>query len=169
MKTRGQRDSSKRRPPDGGPNHARFRGALVAILVLLQGGCSIPRWPADGPLVSPFGLRTRGFSLDIHRGVDLQVPDGTPVLAMARGRVRYAGAMSGYGRVIWIDHSGSVMTVYAHLSAIQVRPGEEVRNGQVIGLSGRSGDATGPHLHFEVWRNGREVDPVPLLGGFPGR
>jgi murein DD-endopeptidase MepM/ murein hydrolase activator NlpD len=77
--------------------------------------------------------------------------------------------MSGYGRVIWIDHSGSVMTVYAHLSAIQVRPGEEVRNGQVIGLSGRSGDATGPHLHFEVWRNGREVDPVPLLGGFPGR
>lgn len=76
--------------------------------------------------------------------------------------------MAGYGQVIWIDHPGSLMTVYAHLSAIHVRAGEEVRSGHVIGLSGSSGDATGPHLHFEVWRNGREVDPVPLFGRFPG-
>lgn len=60
------------------------------------------------------------------------------------------------------------MTVYGHLSSIQVRSGEEVKGGQVIALSGHSGNARGPHLHFEVWRHGREVDPVPLLGGFPG-
>jgi murein DD-endopeptidase MepM/ murein hydrolase activator NlpD len=75
--------------------------------------------------------------------------------------------MRGYGRVIWLDHPGDVMTVYAHLSTIRVERGQEVVGNQVIGLSGQSGNATGPHLHFEVWRHGREVDPVPLLGGFP--
>jgi murein DD-endopeptidase MepM/ murein hydrolase activator NlpD len=122
----------------------------------------------EGALLSPFGLRTRGFSLDLHRGVDIDVPDGTEVRAMARGSVRFAGTQSGYGQVIWLDHQGDLITVYAHLSAIRVREGEKVRNGQVIGLSGHSGNAVGPHLHFEVWRHGREVDPVPLLGGFPG-
>jgi murein DD-endopeptidase MepM/ murein hydrolase activator NlpD len=69
--------------------------------------------------------------------------------------------------VVWLDHPGQVITVYGHLSAINVRTGEQVRGGQVIGLSGRSGNVTGPHLHFEIWRHGREVDPVPFLGGFP--
>jgi len=131
------------------------------------GGCSLPRWPAEGPLSSPFGLRTRGFSLNLHRGVDIDVPDGTEVRAMARGQVRFAGTMAGYGQVIWLDHPGDLLTVYAHLSVIHIREGEEIRNGQIIGLSGHSGDVTGSHLHFEVWRHGREVDPVPLLGGFP--
>jgi murein DD-endopeptidase MepM/ murein hydrolase activator NlpD len=75
--------------------------------------------------------------------------------------------MSGYGQVIWLDHPGEIMTVYAHLSTIRVAEGQEVLGSEVIGLSGQSGNATGPHLHFEVWRHGREVDPVPLLGGFP--
>jgi murein DD-endopeptidase MepM/ murein hydrolase activator NlpD len=140
----------------------------VFSVTLLLSGCSLPRWPVKGPLISPFGLRTRGFSLDLHRGVDIDVPDGSEVRAMARGSVRFAGTQSGYGQVIWLDHQGDLITVYAHLSAIRVRAGEEVRNGQVIGLSGHSGNAVGPHLHFEVWRHGREVDPVPLLGGFPG-
>jgi len=100
--------------------------------------------------------------------VDIDVPDGTEVRAMKDGKVRFAGTMRGYGQVIWLDHSGSIMTIYAHLSAVYVRAGEEVRGGQVIADSGHSGDVTGPHLHFEVWRHGREVDPVPLLGGFPG-
>jgi murein DD-endopeptidase MepM/ murein hydrolase activator NlpD len=142
---------------------------LLLLLVLLPlFGCSIPHWPVRGDLLSPFGLRTRGFSVDLHRGVDIDVPDGTPVHAMARGRVRFAGTMRGYGQVVWLDHPGSVITVYAHLSALAVREGEEVGNGQVLGLSGHSGNVTGPHLHFEIWRHGREVDPVPLLGGFPG-
>ena len=79
----------------------------------------------------------------------------------------YAGWMSGFGNVVWIDHGGAVTTIYAHLSTIGVRQGESVRRGHVIGLSGATGDATTPHLHFEVWRWGREVDPVPLLGGLP--
>ena len=86
---------------------------------------------------------------------------------MSGGRVRYAATMGGYGLVVWLDHSPDLMTVYGHLSAIRVRAGEEVEDGQVLGLSGHSGDAEGPHLHFEIWRHGRELDPVFFLGGFP--
>jgi murein DD-endopeptidase MepM/ murein hydrolase activator NlpD len=111
----------------------------------------------------------RGWSPDLHRGVDLDVPTGTSVHAMAEARVRFAGVMSGFGNVVWLDHGGGILSVYAHLSTIQVREGENVRGRQVIGLSGATGNATTPHLHFEVWRGGREVDPVPLLGGLPRR
>lgn len=88
---------------------------------------------------------------------------------MAPGTVRFAGTQRGYGTVVWLDHGGQVLSLYAHLSTLRVRAGEGVAAGQVIGLSGASGDATAPHLHFEIWRWGREVDPVPLLGGRPGR
>jgi murein DD-endopeptidase MepM/ murein hydrolase activator NlpD len=77
--------------------------------------------------------------------------------------------MRGYGRVVWLDHGGSVLTVYAHLSEVGVEAGEHVGARHVIGLSGESGDVTAPHLHFEIWRWGRVADPVPLLGGPPGR
>jgi len=143
---------------------------LVAFLLAsAAAGCAIPRWPVEAPLTSPFGLRMRGLLPGIHRGVDLAVPTGTPVHAMAPGRVRFAGVQRGFGNVVWVDHGGRVLTVYAHLSEIRVTAGEAVTGGQVLGLSGSSGDATAPHLHFEIWRWGREVDPVPLLGGFPGR
>jgi murein DD-endopeptidase MepM/ murein hydrolase activator NlpD len=75
--------------------------------------------------------------------------------------------MSGYGKVVWLEHGGGILTVYGHLSSIRVRAGQVVGGGDVLGLSGHSGRASGPHLHFEVWRHGREVDPVPLLGRFP--
>jgi murein DD-endopeptidase MepM/ murein hydrolase activator NlpD len=140
---------------------------LALALVAVAGGCTIPRWPVHGPLTSPYGLRFRGIRPEIHRGVDIAVPTGTPVHAMADGRVRFAGVERGYGNVVWLDHGGGVLTVYAHLSAIRVHAGEKVDGGDVVGLSGSSGDATGPSLHFEIWRWGREVDPVPLLGGFP--
>jgi murein DD-endopeptidase MepM/ murein hydrolase activator NlpD len=89
-------------------------------------------------------------------------------MAMASGRVRFAGVQQGYGNVVWLDHGGEVLTVYAHLSEIHVARGQAVAGRAVIGLSGASGNATAPHLHFEVWRWGTERDPVPLLGGFPG-
>lgn len=147
----------------------RWRGRVLLILGLglSASGCMLPRWPADGPLTSAFGLRFRGLMPGLHRGVDIGVPNATEIRAMARGRVRFAGTMAGYGSVVWLDHPGGIMTVYGHLSAIHVRTGDAVRGGQAIGLSGRSGNANGPHLHFEVWRHGREVDPVPFLGGFP--
>jgi murein DD-endopeptidase MepM/ murein hydrolase activator NlpD len=87
---------------------------------------------------------------------------------MADAQVRFAGTMRGYGNVVWLDHGGAILTVYAHLSRISVTAGTLVRRGTVVGLSGASGDVSGPHLHFEVWRWGRQVDPVPLLGGRPG-
>ena len=118
---------------------------------------------------SPFGLRLTGLRPNIHRGVDLEVPEGTRVRAMNDGRVRFAGMMSGYGNVVWLEHGRNVLSLYAHLSRIEVARGEQVDAGAVIGLSGATGDVTGPHLHFEVWRWGREVHPVPLLGGRPGR
>lgn len=147
----------------------KARSALLLSLTLLEAACSIPRWPVHGPLTSPFGLRMRGLVPEIHRGVDIAVPVGTPVHAMAAGRVRFAGTMAGYGKVVWLDHGGSVMSVYAHLSVIRVQAGQHVDGGETIGLSGMSGDATGPNLHFEIWRWGRQVNPVPLLGGPPGR
>mgnify|MGYP006278770831 CR=1 FL=1 len=147
---------------------ALFRSVASAFLLsLLLTGCHLPRWPVEGPLVSPFGVRFPGLLPSLHRGVDILVPDGTPVHAMSRGRVRYAGAMTGYGKVVWLEHGGGILTVYGHLSSIRVRAGQVVGGGDVIGLSGHSGRASGPHLHFEVWRHGREVDPVPLLGRFP--
>ena len=142
--------------------------APLACLVLAT-GCALPRWPVDGALSSGFGLRLRGGWPDVHRGVDFPVPTGTPVRSMSAGTVRYAGWMRGFGNVVWIDHPWNVMTVYAHLSAIHVAGGDDVDHGAVIGLSGASGDVTAPHLHFEVWRSGRATDPVPLLGGEPGR
>ena len=146
-----------------------MRRLSLALLVLLTAAaCSIPRWPVEARVLSPFGLRMSGILPGIHRGVDLDVPTGTEVRAMASGRVRYAGWMSGFGNVVWIDHGGEVTTVYAHLSAIHVQQGQSVGGRHVIGLSGASGNVTAPHLHFEVWRWGREVDPVPLLGGRPG-
>ena len=149
----------------GGPGPAV--GVVLITVTLALPGCSIPRWPLQGPVTSDFGVRFRGLLPEIHRGVDISVPTGTEVRAMSPGRVRFAGTMSGFGNVVWLDHGGSVLTVYAHLSEIRVRAGDGVAGRQVVGLSGMTGSATGPHLHFEVWRWGREQDPVPLLGRFP--
>lgn len=145
-----------------------MRRALALGLVLALAGCAVPRWPVDGPLISPFGFRWQGLLPDLHRGVDLAAPLGTPVRTMAPGSVRFAGTMAGYGQVVWVDHGGAVLSVYAHLSRLDVRTGQRIEARQVVGLSGQSGNAAGPHLHFEVWRWGREADPVPLLGGPPG-
>ena len=144
-----------------------MRGICLALATSTVVACSIPRWPVDAPITSPYGLRFMGLRPDIHRGVDLEVPEGTAVHAMNNGRVRFAGVMSGYGNVVWLEHGKNVLTLYAHLSEIRVNRGDEVDGGVVIGLSGATGDVDGPHLHFEVWRWGREVDPVPLLGGRP--
>lgn len=144
------------------------RTLLCAIALLASGACHFPRWPVDAPVTSGYGLRMRGMLPDVHRGVDLRVPVGTPVGAMAEANVRFAGVMRGFGNVVWLDHDGGVLSVYAHLSEIRVREGTRVRPGEIIGLSGASGDVTAPHLHFEVWRWGRAVDPIPLLGGLPG-
>jgi murein DD-endopeptidase MepM/ murein hydrolase activator NlpD len=142
--------------------------AVVLLAALAgMGACAIPRWPVNGPVSSDFGLRFDGLLPGVHRGIDIAVPTGTEVRAMAPGTVRFAGVQQGYGNVVWLDHGGDVLSVYAHLSELRVSQGQVVGGDSVIGLSGMTGDATGPHLHFEVWRWGVERDPVPLLGGFP--
>lgn len=142
--------------------------AVLLLLLLVAGGCTIPRWPVDAPLVSPYGARREpGFLPRLHEGVDLDAPTGTPVRAMRGGRVRFAGTRGGWGKVVILDHSGNVTSVYAHLSRIDVETGQRVRGHAVVGLVGQSGNAEGPHLHFEVWQRGKAVDPVPLLGGPP--
>jgi murein DD-endopeptidase MepM/ murein hydrolase activator NlpD len=150
------------------PTFGIMRFCCIALAsLLLAAGCSVPRWPVDGDLSSPYGVRRSGLDLRMHRGVDIPLPVGTPVRAMAPGRVHFAGTMSGYGYTIIIEHSGRTRTLYAHLSEIHVHVGQVLAARPVIGLSGASGNATGPHLHFEILRNGQAEDPVPLLGGFP--
>ena len=142
---------------------------VVFVLCVAFAGCSIPRWPVAGPVSSPFGLRFLGWRPDFHHGVDVAVPVGSPVAAMKKGSVAYAGEMSGYGLVIILQHGPRMRTIYGHLSQLDVRTGDAVKGGQVIGRSGKSGNASGAHLHFEIERWGRDEDPVELLGGLPRR
>lgn len=95
-----------------------------------------------------------------HLGVDYAAPTGTPVRTVADGVVEFAGWQNGYGNVIFIRHTGGRVTVYAHLSRINVRQGQRVEQGQHIGAVGATGWATGPHLHFEIRENGQHVDPL---------
>jgi len=117
-------------------------------------------WPVQAGVGSPFG--PRGFSF--HSGIDLVAGRGTPVGAAASGRVVWAGPMAGgWGKLVIVAHRRGVRSMYAHLSRIDVQVGQDVRAGDQVGLVGSTGDATGPHLHFEVRLRGAAVDPLPAL------
>ncbi len=118
--------------------------------------------PVNGPIVSGFGMRYHPILKvnRMHNGVDIAAPHGTPIKAAADGEVIFAGYRRGYGNTLIIDHGGGVATLYAHCSALAVGEGTMVRQGQVIGYVGATGLATGPHLHFEVRRNGEPVNPL---------
>jgi peptidoglycan hydrolase-like protein with peptidoglycan-binding domain len=118
-------------------------------------------WPLrSAQLGEPFGPRGNRF----HAGIDLIDPRGTPVAAAGAGRVVWAGFRpGGWGRVVTVAHESGVRSMYAHLARVDVRLGERVRSGQRIGLVGATGNATGPHLHFEVRVRGAAVDPLTAL------
>ncbi len=116
-------------------------------------------WPVAPRITSPFGPRGDGF----HPGIDLAASLGTPVRAARSGRVVFAGWDDGYGQVVVLHHGRGVTSWYAHLSRILARPGEYVRVGRFIGRVGRTGKATGPHVHFEVRLRGAAVDPRSAL------
>jgi murein DD-endopeptidase MepM/ murein hydrolase activator NlpD len=117
-------------------------------------------WPVHALVASPFGPRGFGF----HSGIDLAAGRGTPVAAAASGRVVWAGVMAGgWGKLVIVAHQRGVRSMYAHLSRIDVQVGENVRVGDQVGLVGSTGDATGPHLHFEVRVRGAAVDPLAVL------
>ncbi|MGE5599077.1 MAG: peptidoglycan DD-metalloendopeptidase family protein [Bacteroidota bacterium] len=122
-------------------------------------------WPVYGRLTSWFGLRRhpiKGYST-MHEGVDLAARTGSLVRAAADGAISYAGNRGGYGLAIIINHGYGYHTLYAHNSKLLVRVGQSVKKGQVIARSGSTGTSTGAHLHFEVWANGRKVNPLPFL------
>jgi murein DD-endopeptidase MepM/ murein hydrolase activator NlpD len=126
--------------------------------------------PVPGAITSDFGLRLHPILhfFRIHRGLDFAAGWGEPVRAAADGIVSAAGWDGGYGRQVRLEHRGDLGTSYSHLSSIVVQPGDRVRKGEVIGLAGASGLATGPHLHFEVYRRGQAIDPLRARLGSDG-
>lgn len=122
-------------------------------------------WPVEGRVASSFGEREDPINGEgaFHTGVDIDAPTGTPVRAAADGDVTGAEMGAGYGRAIELNHGHDVMTLYGHLSAIAVVPGQHVTRGQVIGYVGQTGRATGPHLHYEVRVHNVPVNPYKYL------
>ncbi len=122
--------------------------------------------PVSGEITSRFALSRLHPILDIfraHRGVDLAAPKGTNIVAPAAGRVRSVGWRFGYGLTVELEHSGDVITRYAHCRTALVHAGDRVAAGQAIATVGESGLTTGPHVHFEVLVHGSQVDPVRFL------
>jgi murein DD-endopeptidase MepM/ murein hydrolase activator NlpD len=117
-------------------------------------------WPLSGPVVGAFGEARPGHT---HAGIDIAVPEGTPIRAADSGRVALMGYVGGYGNYTCVQHTGSLSTCYAHQSRFATSNGANVSQGQVIGYSGNTGNSTGPHLHFEVRINGTPVDPMGYL------
>lgn len=121
----------------------------------------------SGParLTSSYGMRDDPIAHDHrkHNGVDLAATRNTPITPMRSGVVRFSGWMRGYGNTIIVEHEGGIRTQYSHAAKRLVVEGERVNASTVVGLVGATGRATGPHLHFEVSRNGRRVNPIPYL------
>jgi len=149
--------------------------SLALALLLVLGGCTSSGrdrvaeycpsgWPTpegDSRVSSGYGARRGGSH---HEGVDLSAPRKAPVVATAAGTVISAGPSHGdYGRMVVIDHGHGFETRYAHLARVTVNKGDRVRRGDRIGLVGKSGNATGYHLHYEVRRHVRPVDPWPFV------
>jgi len=120
--------------------------------------------PVNGRLTSLFGMRRHpilGYAR-LHAGIDFGARHGTPIYAVGNATVSFAGRHGGHGNYVRLDHGGGLGTGYAHMSRIAVAPGMRVSAGQVIGYVGSSGLSTGPHLHYELYRNGRAVNPLSV-------
>ncbi len=122
-------------------------------------------WPVKGVITSGYGMREHPKYGDpaFHSGIDISVPPGTPVRATADGIVSFAGWTAGSGYTVVIEHGHGFSTAYAHLSELLVKIGQRVNRGDIIARSGSTGVTTGPHLHYEVWKNGAHVNPVSYL------
>jgi peptidoglycan DL-endopeptidase CwlO len=141
-------------------------GSMPLPLGAIKPGSGSMIWPVDGPIASPFGPRTIEGHYEFHPGIDIAVPEGTPIRAALTGTVAFTepeAESGGYGNYTCIDHGGGLSTCYAHQSAFAVEAGDQVQQGEVIGYSGCTGYCLGPHVHFEVRINGEVVDPLGYL------
>ncbi len=119
--------------------------------------------PVKGVITSRFGTRTNNGKTENHAGLDIAAPTGTDIVAALGGQVSRVGVMGDYGLVVVIDHGEGLETLYGHCSEVLVQEKQQVLQGQVIGKVGQTGDADGPHTHFEIRLNGHAVDPAPWL------
>jgi murein DD-endopeptidase MepM/ murein hydrolase activator NlpD len=121
------------------------------------------RWPVRGRVVTGYGAKTNGKSND---GINVAVPEGTPIKAAEDGVVAYSGnELKGYGNLILVRHSNGYVTAYAHASELMVKRGETIKRGQIIAKSGQSGEVGSPQLHFEIRKGSSPVDPLQFLNG----
>ena len=120
----------------------------------------------DGWISSYFGRRADPFTgySAVHKGLDFAGPEGTRVISVAAGLVTFAGQRAGFGEMVEINHGNGLATRYCHNERLLVKPGDMVRKGQELALMGSTGHSTGPHLHFEVLKNGAQVDPLRFIG-----
>ena len=119
------------------------------------------RWPVRGKVITSYGAKTNGKSND---GINLAVPEGTPVKAADDGVVAYAGnELKGYGNLVLIRHANGFVSAYAHASELLVKRGDTIKRGQVIANAGQTGNVTSPQLHFEIRKGSTPVDPAPFL------
>ena len=143
--------SSPERPPLEGLDFSKLRGTLEL--------------PVAAPIVGEFGrvVDTEFQTQTLRKGVEFLAPFGSPVRAVAAGRVGFAGWFRGYGRLVILDHGDRYFTVSGHLDSIEVEVGEDVGAGHPIGSVGETGSLSGPRLYFEIRRGGRSLDPRQWL------
>ena len=123
--------------------------------------------PVNGNISSPYGIREHPNTgiKDFHSGIDISTNPGTPVKATADGIITFAGWNGGSGNLVAIEHGHGFSTFYAHNRSITVRVGQKVKRGEVISYAGSTGNSTGPHVHYEIWKNGKAINPYEFLGG----
>ncbi len=165
QKVRGQQNDLEGNLSDISQKIAEQLGAGTGALPAgpIQAGSHGLIWPVNGPITSGYGPRNIGNGYEFHPGVDIGVPTGTPIRAAASGTVTIAAPTGGYGNYTCIDHGGGLSTCYGHQERFLVTSGQQVAQGQIIGLSDCTGYCFGPHVHFEVRINGQTTDPLAYL------
>jgi murein DD-endopeptidase MepM/ murein hydrolase activator NlpD len=157
----------------GGPQSARLAQATTtpedtkiespAKAAEATGALPTFRWPVRGKVITSYGAKTNGKAND---GINLAVPEGTPVKAAEDGVVAYSGnELKGYGNLVLVRHSNGYVTAYAHASELLVKRGDTIKRGQIIAKSGQSGEVGSPQLHFEIRKGSSPVDPLQFLNG----
>lgn len=124
-------------------------------------------WPAPGRITSRYGSRENPFhgGYDFHSGIDISTGSGTPVKATADGVVSFSGWNSGSGNLVALEHGFGFSTFYAHNKRNAVKVGQFIKRGEVIAYAGSTGSSTGPHSHYEIWKDGKHINPMPFMEG----